>query len=110
LVAYDSDAQSRQPIRLPADLSPYGDFWRYDYVRIGDCFVEHLVRDYGGPNPIDTILNANIDALVPTYPGAESISIDRIEAGKVVVGIRYDHEYAGGTTLYFDYATGKPLS
>ncbi|MDR0783208.1 MAG: extracellular solute-binding protein, partial [Propionibacteriaceae bacterium] len=66
LVSFDSDAQSRQPIRLPADLSPYGDYWRYDYVRIGDCFVEHLVRDYGGPNPIDTILNANIDALVAT--------------------------------------------
>ncbi|MDR0783521.1 MAG: substrate-binding domain-containing protein [Propionibacteriaceae bacterium] len=108
--AFSEQHDVRQPIMLAADLSPYGDYWRVDSVQIGSTFVEHLSRDYTGTNPIDTILNRNIDAFAAEIPQAHNIAISEIVNGKVVIIVYMLRESPDdGTETYFDYHTGDRL-
>ena len=107
------------PLNLPADLSPYGLYWRFDRVMVGKTQVDHLVRDYTAPNPIDQILNKNIDVLAAEHPEAAlpddphinpsnyGIFIVSVTPTTVVVSV-------GGivaqTRATFSYTTGERLS
>ena len=96
---------------LPADLSPYGVYWRIDKVTIGSASVEHLVRDYIGVNPIDVIINDNIDAFVRAHSewdffpftsiNDESVCLSGLDSSSIP-GIWEDR-------LCMSYATGQPI-
>ena len=62
-------------LNLPADLSPYGTYWRLDRTKIGVPWVDHLVRDYAGINLTDQVINSKIDELARKYAGASSVKI-----------------------------------
>ena len=96
------------PLNLPADLSPYGLYWRTTTVTLGTTQVQHLQRDYGGDNPIDAILNAGIDKLALEHQ-ADSAPLS------IGLGVNYDGivnagNFAADWNATFNYATGERLS
>lgn len=108
----DGDGQPREAwvsLNLPADLSPYGLYWRFDRIKIGDTQVDHIVRGYAGTNSIDQIINDQLDALVPKYPKAASIIIAAFYAPRVieVTAREMRSDTASIFTYRFNYDTDK---
>ena len=95
------------PFNLPADLSPYGFYWRLERVSVGTVQVEHIIRASTGPTPVDDLINQAIDALAAEHPSNTAVKT-RVANGIVTVSTTIesqDHFYAN-----FDYATGQRLS
>ena len=96
-------------LRLPRDLSPYGELWRIDQIMSGKTQVDHVARDYTGINPIDTVLNGNIDALASANPSAAAIRVAFVSKGEVTVCLDHYGVHCQGEVVYFDYNSGKPI-
>ena len=99
-------------LNLPADLSPYGVYWRVDSVKTGSTVVEHLVRDYTGNNPKDVAFNNSIDAFAADNPGWDYIAIMSITDPQVFVAAykKDGTDTILGPAVFFDYTTGELLS
>ncbi|MDR0783517.1 MAG: substrate-binding domain-containing protein, partial [Propionibacteriaceae bacterium] len=90
-------------LRLPADLSAYGTYWRSEGRLVGTTQVEFLHRNLVKPDPIDEILNGNILAFAQANPTALSITIASVNADIVTV------QTNAGTKAHFSYTTGERL-
>ena len=88
---------------LPADLSPYGSIWRKERVMVGSTQVEHIVRDYTGTNPADTVFNRGVDAFAGEHPTARMVHIYALDNG--VVRVVTD----SGEQVFFDLATSHRI-
>ena len=100
---------SHIPLNLPADLSPYGTWWRLDEVMIGNTVVEHVVRNYFDPHPADSNLNRNIDAFAANYPKILSVTIHSLENDRLSVCAVDPLDGHCLKVVQFDYTTGNPL-
>ena len=102
--------ESRVSLNLPADLSPYGIYWRFNQVKIDNTQVDHLVRNFNDASPVDQVLNNQLDALVVKHPEAAAVRIYGFTADVIEVHARGRNGFVDPSGVYkFNYNTGKPI-
>jgi len=92
-------------LNLPADLSPYGNFWRVDQVQVNGVQVDHVVSWYQGTNPMDAWVNAQVDALAAQHPEAELVKLEAEwrPSGHIFQATAVDGQLEVLDSINFDY-------
>ena len=112
----DGVGPSRVPINLPTNLSPYGQVWGAQWVKVGSQTIEHVVSAYGETDPHDGPLNAAIDAWAAKQKSADFVWFGTgLRASGTVIYVTasqrsQDGEFYQLADATFDWATAKKVA
>ncbi|MCL1898382.1 MAG: hypothetical protein FWG16_06130, partial [Micrococcales bacterium] len=93
---------------LPADLSPYGVYWRTSPEQVGDIEIHHLYSTYSSKDPRDDAVNQKIDEWALTIPDCTTVLNEvEVDSGAIIVHAiaLWGFDYLDSVNI--DFSTGQ---